>query len=63
MNKYQIELECAFCNKKYIKHQLIPDDILEFCCSNECYKNYYLKENIRERKLNKILEDKNEKSL
>ena len=58
MNEYQVqvEIDCPFCNEKFITYQWICDGTTtEFCCGEECYNDYYSIGKVRERKLEKIL--------
>jgi hypothetical protein len=53
----QIEINCLRCNIQFETSMIIEDgSISNFCCCMECYQEYYSKENIRDRKLNSILE-------
>ena len=59
MNEYQvpIEIECPYCNTKFITYQWICDGTTtEFCCGQKCYEDYYSVQKTRERKINTILE-------
>ena len=58
MNEYQVqvEIECPYCNEKFITYQWIHDgSTTDFCCGEDCYKDYHSIENKRERKLKEIL--------
>jgi hypothetical protein len=58
MNKYQVqvEIECPYCDEKFITYQWICDGSVDhYCCGEECYNDYYSIEKVRERKLENIL--------
>lgn len=58
MKDYQIEVEveCPLCNDKFITYQMICDgSVSQYYCSEDCYKDYYSLEKVRERKLENIL--------
>jgi len=60
MNEYQVqvEIECPFCDEKFITYQWICDGTTtEYCCGEDCYNEYHSKEKRRERKLNKLLNE------
>lgn len=55
-NFIEVEVECPFCKDKYITRMFIFDGTIdEWCCGEECYVEYYSKQNIRDRKIEKIL--------
>jgi len=58
MSEYQVqvELKCPFCNNWFITYQWIHDGTTtEFCCGEDCYKDYHSLDKVRERKLESIL--------
>jgi hypothetical protein len=60
MNKYQVqvEIECPFCDQKFITYQWICDGTTtEWCCGPDCYNEYHSTEKKRERILNKLLNE------
>lgn len=55
-NYDQIELSCAHCDDKFLTIQCTSNgDIYDFCCSSHCYELYYSQDEVRDRKLNLIL--------
>jgi hypothetical protein len=54
----EVEIECIFCNSKFPTYQFIHSgDLTNIYCSEKCVKEYCAVENIRERKLEIILEN------
>jgi hypothetical protein len=53
-----VDIQCNNCDDFFSTYQTIHDGyISEYCCSQDCYNKYHSKENIRERKLNKLLNE------
>ena len=52
----KVEIKCCNCEDIFgtYSNNGMP---LDYCCSQECYEEYYSKENIRNRKINYILFD------
>lgn len=56
----EIVLDCPYCDEKFTTTMWTFDGMpFEFCCGEDCYKDYYSIMKVRERKLNEIL-SKNE---
>ena len=56
----EVEIECIFCNSKFLTYQIINSgNFTKIYCSDECLKEYYSTENIRQRKLEIILDGGN----
>ena len=55
-NFVEVQLDCPYCNEKFITRQFIFDGTVdEWCCGPDCYEEYFSKKNIRDRKINSIL--------
>ena len=60
MKMVEVEIECPFCKSKFLTYQIINTGAFtRISCSDECQKEYFSIENIRERKLEIILNDGN----
>lgn len=60
MEMVEVEIECAFCNSKFLTYQFINSgNFTRISCSDECLKEYFSTENVRGRKLEIILNDGN----
>jgi len=60
MNKMmdKIEMICEQCVNKFISYMWIEAGCsMEFCCSDDCYHEYYSVEGNRDRKLKLILDE------
>lgn len=53
----EIELTCQQCNDKFVSIIWVDVGPQEFCCSDECYEDYYSKVEIRDRRLKLILNE------
>lgn len=55
-NFVDIEIECPYCNDKFITQMFILDGTVDmWCCGQDCYEEYHSKQNIRDRKIDNIL--------